>query len=93
MGIHPIARQRGKCDRTCAISRSGDLELRAGRLLPQVLLDWLRICKGEAIGQGGIYGARPERMTVIQWRPEGSCGTEVDESCPWIFWFGTKNSA
>ncbi|MDT5028557.1 MAG: hypothetical protein QOE61_4983 [Micromonosporaceae bacterium] len=37
-----------------------DLERRTGRPLPEPLLDWLRACKGEAIGPGGIYGARPD---------------------------------
>jgi cell wall assembly regulator SMI1 len=38
-----------------------DLERRMGRSLPVSLLEWLRVCKGEAIGPGGVYGARPDR--------------------------------
>lgn len=38
-----------------------DLQRRLGRPLPAVLVDWLRVCKGEAICAGGVYGARPDR--------------------------------
>jgi cell wall assembly regulator SMI1 len=38
-----------------------DLQDRAGLLLPPALLDWLRVCKGEAVGPGGVFGARPDR--------------------------------
>ncbi|MEU4219408.1 SMI1/KNR4 family protein [Actinoplanes sp. NPDC026623] len=38
-----------------------DLAQRVGVPLPAVLVDWLRICKGEAICAGGIFGARPDR--------------------------------
>lgn len=34
-----------------------DLERRLGEPVPAVLADWLRVCKGEAIGPGGVYGA------------------------------------
>ena len=37
-----------------------DLERRLNRSLPGELIDWLRVCKGEAIGPGGLYGARPD---------------------------------
>jgi cell wall assembly regulator SMI1 len=38
-----------------------DLERRLGEPIPSVLADWLRVCKGEAIGPGGVYGARFDR--------------------------------
>ncbi|MEU5529395.1 SMI1/KNR4 family protein [Micromonospora chersina] len=34
-----------------------DLERRLGEPIPAALADWLRVCKGEAIGSGGVYGA------------------------------------
>jgi hypothetical protein len=37
-----------------------DLVSRLGRSLPDDLLAWLRICRGEAIGPGGVFGARPD---------------------------------
>ncbi|MEV4134206.1 SMI1/KNR4 family protein [Dactylosporangium sp. NPDC049742] len=41
-----------------------DLERRLGGPLPAVLVDWLRVCKGEAICAGGVYGARPDRASL-----------------------------
>ncbi|GAA3247661.1 SMI1/KNR4 family protein [Dactylosporangium siamense] len=38
-----------------------DLQRRLGGPLPAVLTDWLRVCKGEAICAGGVYGARPDQ--------------------------------
>lgn len=38
-----------------------DLQRRLGGPLPAVLADWLRVCRGEAICAGGVYGARPDR--------------------------------
>ncbi|MEH1166791.1 SMI1/KNR4 family protein [Micromonospora sp. CPCC 205539] len=35
-----------------------DLERRLGMPLPTVLAQWLRLCKGEAICAGGVFGAR-----------------------------------
>jgi cell wall assembly regulator SMI1 len=37
-----------------------DLERRLGVPLPEVLADWLRVCKGEAIGPGGVFGSRKD---------------------------------
>jgi hypothetical protein len=69
-----------------------DLAARLGVALPQVLTAWLRICKGAAIGPGGLFGARPdqafldmaERLALHpQWRAVGwlpiagdSCGND-----------------
>jgi cell wall assembly regulator SMI1 len=38
-----------------------DLERRLGAPLPAALSDWLRVCKGEAICAGGVFGARPDQ--------------------------------
>ncbi|MBM2622806.1 SMI1/KNR4 family protein [Actinoplanes sp. LDG1-06] len=38
-----------------------DLQRRLGCPLPTELVEWLRICKGEAIGAGGVFGARPDQ--------------------------------
>ncbi|GIE89597.1 hypothetical protein Are01nite_60770 [Actinoplanes regularis] len=38
-----------------------DLERRLGGPLPRDLAEWLRICKGEAICAGGVFGARPDQ--------------------------------
>ena len=34
---------------------------RLGRSLPPVLRSWLSICRGAAIGPGGVFGQRPDR--------------------------------
>jgi hypothetical protein len=41
-----------------------DLTRRLGTALPNDLASWLRVCKGEAIGPGGVFGARPDRESV-----------------------------
>jgi cell wall assembly regulator SMI1 len=38
-----------------------DLQGRLGMPMPASLVDWLRVCKGEAIGPGGVYGARSDQ--------------------------------
>ena len=38
-----------------------DLARRLDIALPDDLATWLRVCKGEAIGPGGVFGARPDR--------------------------------
>jgi cell wall assembly regulator SMI1 len=38
-----------------------ELQGRLGLPMPTTLIDWLRICKGEAIGSGGVFGARPDQ--------------------------------
>ncbi|MBF9134962.1 SMI1/KNR4 family protein [Plantactinospora sp. S1510] len=52
-----------------------DLTLRLGIPLPGELAAWLRLCKGEAIGPGGVFGARPDRETAdiaahLAWHPQ-----------------------
>ena len=37
---------------------------RLGAPVPTDLADWLRICRGEAIGEGGVFGVRPDRAFV-----------------------------
>ncbi|MBG0569254.1 SMI1/KNR4 family protein [Actinoplanes aureus] len=37
-----------------------DLERRLGIPLPEALVDWLRVCKGEGICAGGVFGARTD---------------------------------
>jgi hypothetical protein len=37
------------------------LGYRPGMTLPADLVDWLGICKSEAIGPGGVFGARPDQ--------------------------------
>jgi hypothetical protein len=37
-----------------------DLERRLGASLPEALIDWLRVCKGEGICAGGVFGARAD---------------------------------
>jgi hypothetical protein len=37
-----------------------DLARRLDLELPIELADWLRVCKGEQIGPGGVFGARPD---------------------------------
>ena len=37
---------------------------RLGRSLPPVLKSWLSICRGAAIGPGGVYGPRPDRPSL-----------------------------
>jgi hypothetical protein len=34
---------------------------RLGRSLPPLLKGWLSICRGAAIGPGGVFGQRPDR--------------------------------
>lgn len=34
---------------------------RLGRSLPPVLRSWLSICRGAAIGPGGVFGQRPDQ--------------------------------
>jgi cell wall assembly regulator SMI1 len=57
-----------------------DLARRLGTALPDDLAAWLRVCKGEAIGPGGVLGARPDheaadmaaRLALYpQWRSKG----------------------
>jgi hypothetical protein len=35
---------------------------RLGQSLPLVLRNWLSICRGAAIGPGGVFGQRPDRL-------------------------------
>ena len=37
------------------------LSLRLGHGLPPVLSSWLTVCRGAAIGPGGVFGQRPDR--------------------------------
>ena len=53
-----------------------DLQGRLGFPLPPALVDWLRVCKGEAIGPGGVLGARPDR-------PSLDIATTMDEFVAW----------
>lgn len=57
-----------------------DLERRLGAPLPEALVDWLRVCKGEGICAGGVFGARTDdqfldmatyRAMFPQWRAFG----------------------
>jgi hypothetical protein len=32
--------------------------------VPVTLVDWLRVCKGDAIDPGGVYGARPDQPSI-----------------------------
>jgi hypothetical protein len=41
-----------------------ELEQRLGHPLPGQLADWLRICRGAAIGPGGFFGNRPDRPSL-----------------------------
>jgi hypothetical protein len=41
-----------------------DLQNRLGATILPSLADWLRVSKGEAIGPGGVYGARPDRSSL-----------------------------
>lgn len=41
-----------------------DLQSRLGMPVPASLVDWLRVCKGEAIGPGGVFGARPDEPDI-----------------------------
>ena len=53
---------------------------RLGTPVPTELVDWLRICRGEAIGEGGVFGVRPDWPSLDiagvaslfpMWRPLG----------------------
>ena len=51
-----------------------DLQQRLGHPLPTDLTDWLRVCKGDLIGPGGLYGVRydtdvPDIATAVTWFP------------------------
>jgi cell wall assembly regulator SMI1 len=54
-----------------------DLSRRLGTALPDELTAWLRLCKGEAIGPGGVYGVRAGHDIAEyfgwypRWRAEG----------------------
>jgi hypothetical protein len=57
-----------------------DLARRLGVALPDDLASWLRVCKGEAIGPGGVFGAQPDEdwldiagcsMLYPAWRTRG----------------------
>lgn len=37
-----------------------DLESRLGRPLPRSLVAWLLVLNGDTIGEGGVFGARPD---------------------------------
>jgi hypothetical protein len=37
-----------------------ELQSRVPIPLPTPLRDWLRVCRGDAIGPGGVFGARPD---------------------------------
>jgi hypothetical protein len=32
--------------------------------IPVTLVDWLRVCKGDAIDPEGVYGARPDQPNI-----------------------------
>lgn len=40
--------------------RVAELERRLGQALPAALVEWLRVCRGDVIGPGGVFGARPD---------------------------------
>jgi hypothetical protein len=37
---------------------------RLGRSLPPALRSWLSVCRGAAIGPGGVFGERPDRPSL-----------------------------
>jgi cell wall assembly regulator SMI1 len=41
-----------------------DLQRTVGLPLPPELVEWLRVCKGDAIGPGGLYGVRHDSRAV-----------------------------
>ena len=41
-----------------------DLARRLGQPLPPALVAWLRLCRGDVIGPGGIFGARPDQPFI-----------------------------
>jgi cell wall assembly regulator SMI1 len=41
-----------------------DLARRLGQTLPSRLVAWLRLCRGDVIGPGGVFGARPDRPFI-----------------------------
>ena len=41
-----------------------DLQRRLGTALPEALVDWLRVCKGESICAGGVFGARADNQLL-----------------------------
>ncbi|GIH08288.1 hypothetical protein Rhe02_63550 [Rhizocola hellebori] len=51
-----------------------DLQQAAGLTLPADLVDWLRVCKGDLIGPGGLYGVQDSPTvtgiaSVLGWFP------------------------
>jgi hypothetical protein len=51
-----------------------DMQQAVARPLPADLVDWLRVCKGDFIGPGGLYGVRHSRYvanitSVLEWFP------------------------
>lgn len=55
-----------------------ELADRLGRPVPKELSAWLEICRGERIGPGGMYGARPDdpfvdvaERTPLAWAANG----------------------
>jgi hypothetical protein len=41
-----------------------ELQSRLEIPLPVTLVDWLRVCKGDAIDPGGVYGVRPDQPDI-----------------------------
>jgi cell wall assembly regulator SMI1 len=41
-----------------------DLQRAVGLPLPHELVEWLRVCKGDAIGPGGLYGVQRDNRAV-----------------------------
>src|SRR3954451_17989717 len=46
--------------RGAAAGELQDLEVRLSRPLPAALAEWLVIINGDTIGEGGVFGARPD---------------------------------
>lgn len=60
--MHGAVRDPGELEfRGATPDELRQLEERLGRPLPPPLADWLRICRGAAIGPGGFFGHRPDR--------------------------------
>lgn len=51
-------------ERGATVQELHDLGLRLGQPLPEALAAWLTVCRGEAIGAGGVFGCRPDEQSL-----------------------------
>jgi hypothetical protein len=61
LAIRAVRAPEGDAPEGASAAELAVLSDRLGRSLPLALRSWLSVCRGAAIGPGGVFGQRPDR--------------------------------